>query len=34
MRKENRQAEDEAFRQELTQWLNDTLRPWFIFRLS
>ncbi len=22
-------ANDEAFRQELTQWLNETLRPWF-----
>jgi toxin FitB len=27
------QAKDEAFRQELTQWLNDTLRPWFSDRL-
>jgi toxin FitB len=26
-------AKDEAFRQELTQWLNDTLRPWFSDRL-
>jgi toxin FitB len=27
------QTKDEAFRQELTQWLNDTLRPWFSDRL-
>jgi toxin FitB len=27
------QVKDEAFRQELTQWLNDTLRPWFSDRL-
>jgi toxin FitB len=24
---------DEAFRQELTQWLNETLRPWFSDRI-
>jgi toxin FitB len=24
---------DEAFRQELTQWLNETLRPWFSNRI-
>jgi toxin FitB len=27
------QAKDKVFRQELTQWLNDTLRPWFSDRL-
>jgi toxin FitB len=27
------QAKDEAFRQELKHWLNDTLRPWFSDRL-
>jgi toxin FitB len=26
-------AKDEAFRQELTQWLNETLRPWFSDRI-
>jgi toxin FitB len=26
-------SNDEAFRQELTQWLNETLRPWFSDRI-
>jgi toxin FitB len=27
------QTKDETFRQELTQWLNETLRPWFSDRI-
>lgn len=27
------QVQDEAFRQELIEWLNDTLRPWFCDRI-